>query len=218
VTKASHALAPPPRVRQTIFVARPYRHVETNAVYHVNTRGNRGQPTFLKTGDRYDYYARLALVVKRCGWIVLADCQMTNHVHLLVQTPFANISEGMHFLNGTYAQSFNWHHGYRGHLWQDRFYSVVMEDNDQLKWAARYVVRNPVRAGIGDLPDEWKWSSCGVTAGRGPGRRHLRAEALLQYFSRDLERARNIYYEFVCDESLPERPEWALPARAPAGV
>jgi REP element-mobilizing transposase RayT len=92
-----------------------------DGLYHVTTRGNRRQPIVLEDRDCEVFLVLLGKVVKRLGWKVHAYCLMTNHYHLLVETPNADISVGMQLLNGQYAQAFNRRHGYEGHLFERRF-------------------------------------------------------------------------------------------------
>lgn len=93
---------------------------------------------------------------------------MTNHFHLVVQTPTESLSAGMHQLNGGYAKKFNERHQLDGHLFDARFRSTPVESDDHLEDVLRYVALNPVRAGLCDHPSDWPWSSF-----RGVGRRFL---------------------------------------------
>ena len=125
---------------------------------------------------------------------------MTNHYHLIVRTPGPTISAGMHRLNGEYARWFNRRHGHEGHLFQDRFHSEVIETDRHLLEASRYVVLNPVRAGIVPTPALWIWSSYLPTLGIRPSHEGPATDDLLEYFSeRDLSAARRTYQSFVDD-------------------
>jgi REP element-mobilizing transposase RayT len=84
---------------------------------------------------------------------------MGTHYHLVLEAERALLSRGMHRLNGLYAQSFNERHERRGHLFGDRFVSRVVEDERYLRAACRYVVGNPVRAGLCTQPEDWPWSA-----------------------------------------------------------
>lgn len=90
---------------------------------------------------------------------------MTNHYHLLLETPEPDISLGMQRLNGAYAQRFNWRHDVVGHVFERRFHSVPVESNWHLLELARYIVLNPVRAGICRRPGDWPWSSYRAATG-----------------------------------------------------
>ena len=108
----------------------------------------------------------LADVVNRFGWICHAYCLMTNHYHLLIETPDANLSRGMQYLNGVFTQRFNRTHERVGHVMQGRFRSIVVEKESHLLELARYVVLNPVRAKMVRRVRDWKWSSYRATAGQ----------------------------------------------------
>jgi putative transposase len=82
---------------------------------------------------------------------------MTTHYHLLVGATREKLSVGLRWLNGVYAQRFNRRHGRKGHLFGDRFWASVVED-DHFPTARRYILLNPVRADVCDLPEQWDWS------------------------------------------------------------
>ena len=92
---------------------------------------------------------------------------MGNHYHVLIETQKTNLSLGMRHLNGSYTQKFNRRHKIVGHLFQGRFKSIHVEKENHLLELSRYVVLNPVRAGIVEKPEEWKWSSYRMTVGGG---------------------------------------------------
>jgi putative transposase len=140
-------------------VPRRPREEEPGAIFHVWARGNNKQPIFLDDRDRIRYIELLAETVRRCGWRLMAYCLMENHVHLLVETPDANLSAGMQILQGKYGIYFNERHGRVGHVFQSRFGSERIRSEAQLWVTAAYVVRNPVAAGLCSRPEDWRWSS-----------------------------------------------------------
>ena len=140
-------------------MARPLRIEFEGALYHVTSRGNARQAIFLDDEDRERFLERLGKVVDRFGWLCHAYCLMTNHYHLLLETPAANLSRGMQLLNGTFTQAFNRRHGRVGHVLQGRFKGILVEKESHLLELARYVVLNPVRAGVVRHPREYGWSS-----------------------------------------------------------
>jgi len=146
-------------------VARPLRICIPGAVYHVIARGNTRDFVFLDDADRIAFLDVLARVVERFGCVCHAYCLMGNHYHLVLETPLGNLSAGMRQLNGLYAQYFNRRHGRCGHLFQGRFRAILVEKETYLLAVARYVVRNPVRAGLCREAGEWQWSSYRATAG-----------------------------------------------------
>ena len=105
---------------------------------------------------------------------------MDNHVHLLVETPQANLGAGMQRLHGLYAQSYNERHGSYGHVFQGRYGAVRIKTDAQLLTVTAYIARNPVAAGLCHRPDEWPWSSQAATV-RGPAPLWLDVERLLSY-------------------------------------
>ena len=147
-------------------MARRYRIQFRGAIYHVMARGVRKSALFDDDVDRRKFLKLLAATVTRCGCLCFAYCLMSNHFHLIIQTPRANISQFMQYLNGQYAQFFNWRHRYRGHAYESRFLSPVIEDGRYLACAIAYVARNPVEALLVKDAAHWKWSSYRATVGK----------------------------------------------------
>jgi putative transposase len=176
---------------------RPPRLQAPGATYHVTTRGNRRQEIFIDTRDRVRFLHLVQEVVDRLGWVCHAYCLMTNHYHLLIQTPDADISSGMHRLNGVYAKRFNWRHNYGGHLFERRFHDELVEGNAHHLELTRYIVLNPVRAGLRSHPGAWRWSSYNATIDNGPRPAFLTTSWVLSLFSENPDRARQLYSEFV---------------------
>ena len=133
-------------------MARPLRIEFEGALYHVTSRGNARQHIFLHDSDRKKFFDVLADVVERFQWICHAYCLMDNHYHLVIETPEANLSRGMRQLNGVYTQVFHRRHGRVGHLFQGRYKAILVEKESYLLELAKYVVLNPVRAGLVSYP------------------------------------------------------------------
>ena len=140
-------------------MARPLRLEFGGALYHVTARGDGRDDVFLADGDRRVFIEGLAEVWERFNWTVHAYCLMSNHYHLLVETPDANLSRGMRQLNGVYTQRFNRTYDRVGHVFQGRYKAILVEKDAHLLELARYVVLNPVRACMVHTPGEWPWSS-----------------------------------------------------------
>lgn len=132
---------------------------------------------------------------------------MGNHYHLVVETPRANVSVGMRQLNGLYASRFNRRHLRVGHLFQARFRSILVESESYLLAVCRYVVLNPVRAGVCPWPSDWHWSSFNATCGNAdPG--PLALDRLLGAFAHITTTARKRYEDYVLaglEDALGER-------------
>lgn len=189
-------------------MARPKRMIDPDAVYHVTSRGNNGRPHFDDDVDRRMFLRMLERAVERYDWLVRAFCLMTNHFHLVLQAPLggASLSKGMQELNGGYSRTFNARHRGRDHLRRNRFHSEPIESESHLLEACRYVVLNPVRAGLCATPEAWQWSSYRATAGLGPSPGYLSAGWLVGLFSPDPARARERYRAFVADgTAVPPR-------------
>lgn len=178
-------------------MARPLRIDFTGALYHVMSRGVNGEPIFREEADYLRFLEIFAQTVARFGWIVYAWVLMTNHFHLEVCTPEANLSQGMHWLKGRYAQWFNRKYQRRGHLFGERFKALLVERESYLLEVARYIVRNPVRAGMVARAGEYRWSSYRGTVGLGSALPGLDGAPLRRILGGDPRVAATIYEEFV---------------------
>ncbi len=180
---------------------RPPRVQVAGGIYHLVSRGVRKLPLFTDDRDREYFLALLDLTVARYGWELHTYCLMTNHFHLLVTTPQPNVSAGMQYLNGRYAQWFNWRHGFEGHVVERRFWSALVTTDRQLLATARYIVLNPVRAGLCATAADWPWSSYRATVTGVPRRPRL-SSWLLGLFGQDIESAREAFARFVGEGEL----------------
>src|SRR5207237_446817 len=124
----------------------------------------------------------LERVIDRYRWQLHAYVLMSNHYHLVLTTLEPTLSSGMQQLCGNYAEHFNEVHGRVGHLFQGRFKSHLVDCERYLLEVARYIVLNPVRAGMVDAPGNWKWSSYEATAGLSPCQHWLFVDAILDRF------------------------------------
>jgi REP element-mobilizing transposase RayT len=146
-------------------MARARREEEPGGTYHVTARGNDGQAIFRDDFDRDEFLKRLGRCVARYRWECLAYCLMTNHFHLVIRIPEGGMSSGMQELVSGHARQMNLRYGRRDHLFKQRFFSVELRRESHFLEACRYVVLNPVRAGLCRSPAEWKWSSYRACAG-----------------------------------------------------
>ena len=127
-------------------------------VWHVTTRGVAQREVVLDRDDGRDFLVQLWRAVERFELRALALCLMPNHYHLVVEAARDTVSRALHRVNGLYAQGFNEKHGRSGHLWGDRFALWQVRDDEHLREACLYVVRNPVRARLCEAPVDWPWS------------------------------------------------------------
>jgi REP element-mobilizing transposase RayT len=112
------------------------------------------------------FLAELEATARRHRWNWLSYCLMTNHCHLVIETPELTLGVGMRLLAGKYAQAFNRRYGFYGHLFQGRYGSVLVETDVHFAQLLRYVALNPVKAGLCAEPAAWPWSSHRGTIGR----------------------------------------------------
>jgi REP element-mobilizing transposase RayT len=186
-------------------MARPLRIERPNGRYHVTTRGNERKAIYRADTDRLHFLELLGQMVERYGVQVHAYVLMDNHFHLLLQTPEANLSRALQWLNVSYGVWFNRRHDRVGHLFQGRFKAVVVEEDAGWQEVARYVHLNPVRVaamkldkarrgaarlGVGPAPKPevirkrlellrgWRWSSYRAYAGYESGPAWLEREPL----------------------------------------
>lgn len=131
---------------------------------------------------------------------------MTNHFHVLVETPEGNLGQGMRQLNSGYSQYYNRHHGLVGHVMQGRYKAILVQKDCYLRELSRYIVLNPVRAGIVSHPGDWEWSSYRNMLGKEPVPNWLAVEWLLASFGRDQAAAKQIYEDFVIEGVGGESP------------
>jgi REP element-mobilizing transposase RayT len=184
-------------------VARPLRIEIPGALYHVTSRGNAREPIVVDDADRRMFLDVLGPVIERYRWACHAYCLMTNHYHLVVGTPEPNLSRGMRQLNGVFTQRFNRRHGRVGHVLQGRFKGILVERESHLLELARYVVLNPVRAGIVGAAEDYRWSSLRASVGLADAPPWLSWEALIARFG-----SRPRYLEFV-REGLRAPSPWS---------
>ncbi|MGH8176381.1 MAG: transposase [Steroidobacter sp.] len=118
-------------------MARPLRIEFPGAFYHVTAHGNQRARIFVWNADRRAWLEIIAQVADRFHWRMHAYCQMSNHFHLLVETPQPNLSRCMRHLNGVYTQRFNRRHGRCGHVLQGRYHAVIVDEQYLLEVARR---------------------------------------------------------------------------------
>jgi putative transposase len=187
-------------------MTRPLRIEFPGALYHVTARGDRRKAIFIDDRDRLAWLEILEAVCSRFHLVVHAYCQMTNHFHLMVETVEGNLSQCMRQLNGTYTQFFNRRHGYVGHVLQGRYHALLVEKEAYLLTLARYIVLNPVRAGMVSAVDEWDWSSHRFTSAKSRAPGWLAVEPLLSRFGSARDEAIASYRQFIDEGVGAESP------------
>jgi putative transposase len=145
-------------------MARPLRLESPGNLYHVTVRGNRKESIFEDDADRVSMLDLINEAVNLHHWHLIAYCLMDNHYHLEVETPIANLAAGMRRINGAYSQRYNVRHERVGHVFQGRCKALPILTELHLMGACRYIVRNPLRAGLVRDPADWKWGSYRASA------------------------------------------------------
>jgi REP element-mobilizing transposase RayT len=180
-------------------MARPLRIEFPGALYHITVRGDRQEPIYEDNLDRQHFVELLGEVIMQWNWVCHAYCLMNNHYHLLIETPDGNLSKGMRQLNGVYTQSSNRRHKRAGHLFQGRYKAILVDRDAYFLELARYVVLNPVRAGMVKNPGNWQWSNYKAMVGVTKSPPWLTTNALLALFGRKRALARKHYQQFVVE-------------------
>lgn len=180
-------------------MARPLRLDIPGAFYHVTARGNAREPIYRDDRDREAFLSLLATTCNQYGWALHAYCLMTNHYHLLLslqEAPDGRLVRGMQRLNSCFAKQFNQRHRRVGHLYQGRYHAILVQRERHLIELTRYVVLNPVRAGIVAHVAEWPWSSYRATVGLATAPAWLCVDAAIAPFGTGHE-GRQAYIHFV---------------------
>jgi REP element-mobilizing transposase RayT len=178
-------------------MARQARGDVPDGTYHVTTRTAGPVALFLDDTDRVDFCRRLAKTIRRFTWTCRAFCLMPTHYHLLIDVPANNLQVGMHRLNGQYAQNFNRQHIRSGHLHGDRYHAEPVLTDGHMLHAFRYIVRNPVEAGLCSSPGDWLWSSYRGTAGLDGAYAFVDDAPIREYFGGESDEALRLLRNFV---------------------
>ena len=185
-------------------MSRPLRIEYPGAWYHVMNRGRRGEDIF---SDREDYQVFIALLQETSAMFdikISAYCLMSNHYHLLVQTPAANLSRSMRHINGVYTQRYNRRKHIDGQLFRGRYKCVLVEEDSHLLEILRYIHRNPLRANMCKSVGDYPWSSHQGYLSGAKKWQWLHKEFLLRMFSKQPRQAKMQYGKFVQDEDFDE--------------
>ena len=141
---------------------RTARAIIADCCYHVLNRSNKKARIFHAAADYQQFLGLIHMAQQRIRIPILAACLMPNHFHLVVSTPRIELSAGMHRLNCLYAMRFNKRYKRSGHLFQNRFDARLVEGDRHARAVSRYVVTNPVRAGLCRDWRHWPWSGLGA--------------------------------------------------------
>ncbi len=167
-------------------------------------RGRRGDEVFSGPEDFKVFIALLQESAELWDVKISAYCLMSNHYHLLIQTPQGNLSRYMRHLNGVYTQRYNRAHGSDGQLFRGRYKAILVEADSYLLELVRYIHRNPLRAGMVEKLDSYKWSSHSAYLSHSKNWDWLHKSFILAMLSTDLRKKINHYRKFIAQEDSEE--------------
>jgi putative transposase len=186
-------------------MARPLRLEYEGAFYHVTSRGNERRNIFFGKADYEKFLSYLRGAEKKYGIVLHGYVLMTNHYHLLIETPAANLSKVMHYLNGGYTGYINTKKNRSGHLFQGRYKAIIVDRDSYLGELSRYIHLNPVRAGLVRAAEDYPYSSYRLYLSGG-GDNLVSTEVVLQLVGGGKADARKQYRAFV-EAGMDREPE-----------
>jgi putative transposase len=177
-------------------MARPIRIEYPGAVYHVICRGNNRQAIYRDDEDRRRYLEKLSYYCQDKTVHVLTYCLMSNHVHLLLETPEGNLSKMMQAFQTSYTVYFNKRHGRTGHVFEQRYKAMLVDKDNYLLQVSRYIHLNAVSAKLAERPQEYRWCSYGSYL-KGKGIIGLKTATVLGQLNGSKSRQLQQYREYV---------------------
>ncbi len=180
------------------------------STYHTMTRGNNRQNIFVDEEDRFQYLKLLKRYKEQYKAEIYAYCLMTNHVHLLIYDNGQDISKIMKGLNQSYVKYFNKKHNRCGHLFQDRFTSVMVKRDAYFVEVSKYIHLNPAEAGMVESPENYRWSSLRIYLGESDPYQIIDNSRILSYFSKDYRDSIKLYAQYMYDREVEEEVAAAI--------
>ena len=178
-------------------MARPLRIEVADGIFHVWNRGVNKADIVFDDADRQYFFNLLPQVIRRFGWIIIEPVLMTNHFHLVIKTPELTLSRGMKWLEQKFAEYVNRRYERVGHLFQGRFKHQLVESGTYLLELLRYVALNPVRAGMVERPEDYRWSAYRWLAGYETPPEWYKPGDVLDAFGPDLETQQREFRKFT---------------------
>jgi len=176
--------------------------IAPGTLYHIVARGNNERRIFRDIRD----YRKLLIIIKKTKekfpFFLYTFNFIPNHYHMEIETQDVPISKIMHNINFLYASYFHYRYKTSGHLFQDRFYSSLIDKESYFWEVARYIDLNSVRAGLAEKPENYRWSSYPIyyqKEYKGELIKLIDRDRFLEYGGDDLKKSRLIYLEFVND-------------------
>lgn len=190
-------------------MARPLRIQYPGAVYHVTCRGNERREIFRDDKDRKTFLEILSQSIEIYNIRLYSYILMSNHFHLLIETPFGNLGEFMRHFNITYTSYFNRRHKRVGHLYQGRYKSIVVDKDEYLSVLSRYIHLNPIRTKQvkGKAGEEkieilmnYNWSSLPGYITKGKKEKIIDYEKVLDEYGGDNAKGRKAYEKRIKED------------------
>ena len=194
-------------------MSRPLRIAYPGAWYHVMNRGRRREKVFLDKTDCQAFVDLLQETSDTWNVRIAAYCLMSNHYHLLIMTPEANIVRAMRHINGIFTQRFNRRHSCEGQLFRGRYKSILVGGDSYLLQLVRYIHANPVKAGLAEDAAQYPWSSHNAYLSPAPKWDWLYKSFVLGLFDKDRKAQLKAYRQFMRGdedglEEILDRTKW----------
>jgi len=188
-------------------MARSLRLSFENAFYHITARGIRKENIFYSDKDKFVFIDKMNETFEKYSFVCYAYCLMDNHYHLFIKTPFANISEGMHYLNTSYTNWFRAKYKLVGSVFQGRYKSILVDKDSYALILSAYIHLNPIRAGIIENLNNYYFSSfLDYTGKRSPVVKRLDTSLILSRFSNNNKQAQKQYMQYIMDNADLKNP------------
>lgn len=178
-------------------MARPLRVEYEGAFYHITSRGNERKDIFKSEKDKEKFLNYLEGAKEKFEIVVHAYCLLSNHYHLIIETPYANLSKCMQYINSSYTTYYNVKRNRHGHLFQGRYKGILIEVDEYLKVLSRYIHLNPIKAGMEKRLGEYEWSSYHYYIEKKKLPVFLKTQHVLDYFGGSKVRYRKYVEEGV---------------------
>ncbi len=180
-------------------MARPLRIEYQDAFYHIIQRGFEKRNILKKNQNKTKFLQYLSQSYQKYQSICHSYCLMDNHYHLIIQTPKANLTKVMHYVNASYAIYYNKRNKRTGPLYQGRYKSILIEADQYLDHLSRYIHLNPVRAKIVKNPQDYPWSSYQYFLRKKAPEKWLEPLFILSNFGKKAKEASSAYRDFVLE-------------------
>jgi putative transposase len=178
------------------------------STFHVWNRGVNRADIVFDDADRRYFFDLLPEVIRRYGWIVIEPVLMTNHFHLVISTPAPTLSRGMKWLQQKFVQYINRRYDRVGPLFQGRFKHQVVETGTHLVTLLRYVALNPVRAGMVETPEQYRWSGYRWLSGYDKAPEWYKPGPVLEAFGNDAATQQQEFRNFTEAGAAITRAPW----------